>query len=120
MFKHVQLSEENIELLKKYGDSPNKAITSLLQGVPEIRGDTMIGPGCGPQPAIPSPVILDESVITKIISAIEKRMDRYESGQRVINADLLARLSSLGGHSVPQEGADAYGFRRASSKVDSK
>jgi hypothetical protein len=113
--KMVRLSDENVELLKKYGKTPNQAVSDLLLFVPELKGDTIIGPGVVPQTVTG----LSPEMKSAIEDAIEKKikpiMEKYEAGHKTLYGEILSRLSSLGGHSAPQEGD--HGFRRATMSL---
>ena len=100
--KQVRISDENIELLKKYGDTPNKAITALLQ----------------------HPVTVNSSALEQEVRALMSRMDTFMShGQGGIRVYPMP-VDKIDGKLVPRvveldpATEEKLGFHRASVREE--
>lgn len=103
MSKVLRVDDESIEVALLYSTDISEAIRIMDKQIK----DKMIH-------------TTKEEIQFVVREEVSKMMSKYESGQQAINAELISRLSSLGGHSTPQEGAspDSYGFRRASVREE--
>ena len=90
-YKLVQISGDNVVLLKKYGDTPNKAISSLL--VAPVSKET------GDMTAI-------EACIQRVVS---KEIEKLKEGIRNTNAEFMRYLSSgQGAIQLPEIKGDTF------------
>lgn len=101
MSKLVRIDEECEEILRKYSEG---SINDCIKAMAAMVGTSAVSPASAFDDKTWKEM---EAALSKLESAIKKdiaaMMDKYERGQKEVNSELIARLSSMGGHSKPQE-----------------